>query len=263
MNQFISGPEPMLSNYQLRLPAYEGPLDVLLRLIERSQLDIEDVSLVAVTSQFLHFVASLESAPTAVIAEFAAVGARLTVLKSRSLLPKPAVDTEDAEQSDLTHQLREYKRVKDLARHLGELHARGENAFGPPLGGTIGRPKAGKPTRLGLHDVSSLVTSLRRRLTTIPRQPAFIRRRRVVSLRDVVAQVAELVLRSPGVRFSRVVDGYVTRTDVATAFLAVLVLVRRESIDAAQGDLFGDIALVPGRAGQATDLPADDGAFVN
>lgn len=253
----------MLSNYQLRLPAYEGPLDVLLRLIERSQLAIEDVSLVAVTNQFLAFVANLASAPPSVIAEFAAVGARLTVLKSRSLLPKPVVEPEEPEQSDLTHQLREYKQVKDLARHLGTLYARGMNAFGPDGGGAITQPVPGRPSRLAQHEASSLVKSLRRRLTIIPRQPEFIRQRRVISLRELVSRVAALVSRSTEVRFSQIAVGYPTRTEVATAFLAVLVLVRRQSVDAAQGDLFGDIALRPGNGGEATDVPADDGAFVN
>src|SRR5690349_9456548 len=105
MNSTANGSAPTLANYQLRLPAFEGPLDVLLRLIERSQLAIEDVSLVAVTTQFLDHVASLASAPSHIVADFAAVGARLTVLKSRSLLPRPPLDTEEPEQSDLTHQL--------------------------------------------------------------------------------------------------------------------------------------------------------------
>lgn len=263
MHQVTNDSEPILSNYQLRLPAYEGPLDVLLRLIERSQLDIEDVSLVAVTNQFLHFVASLESAPSPVIAEFAAVGARLTVLKSRSLLPKPVVETEEPEQSDLTYQLQEYKRVKDLARQLGMLHARGTRVFSGGSGGAVSHPMSGRPSRLGRHDASSLVTSLRRRLTVIPRQPESIKQRRVISLRDLVSRVADLVVQSKDVRFSQVVSGYRTRTEVATAFLAVLVLIRRQSIEVAQGDLFGDIKLRPGRGTEPTNAPADDSAFVN
>lgn len=263
MQQVATSPEPMLSNYQLRLPSYEGPLDVLLRLIEQSRLDIEDVSLVAVTSQFLSFVASLGTAPPSVIAEFATVGARLTVLKSRSLLPKPVVETEEPEQSDLTYRLREYKRVKDLAGHLGDLQAGGTKAFGPASGGAISRPLPGRPSRLARHEASLLVTSLRRRLTVIPRQPEFMRQRRAVSLRDLISRVAHLVARSNEVRFSAVASSYGTRTEVATAFLAVLVLVRRQAVAAVQGDLFGEIALCRGLHKEAMDAPLDDGEFVN
>src|SRR5688500_7437705 len=96
----------LLPGYQLRLPTFEGPLDVLLRLIERDQLAIADVSLVAVTDQFLRYVESLGSAPAEVLAEFATVAARLILLKSRSLLPRPQVNAEhEADPDDLVKQL--------------------------------------------------------------------------------------------------------------------------------------------------------------
>lgn len=245
MEQVSNGSAPILSNYQLRLPAYEGPLDVLLRMIERSQLAIEDVSLVAITDQFFAYVRTLKAA-SPVIAEFVTVGSRLTALKSRTLLPRPSIDADDPEQSDLTYQLREYRRVKDLARRLGDLHARGRVAHGPALHGAISRPVPGRPARLENHDVSVLVKSLRRRLMAMPRVPQVIAQRRAVSLRDLVSRIAFLVSRSRSVPFSRFVADYQTRTEVATAFLAVLVLVRRQSIEVTQGDLFGDIALSPG-----------------
>lgn len=262
MQQVANSAEPILSNYQLRLPAYEGPLDVLLRLIERSQLAIEDVSLVAVTNQFLAFVASLDEAPSTVIAEFTAVGARLTVLKSRSLLPRPVADADEPEESDLTQQLREYKRIKDLARNLGHMHARGAKAFGPALNGAVARPTLGKANRLAPYDASSLVASLRRRLTVIPRPPAFVRQRRVISLAELVILVAGRVAGTKETRFSRLVAGYRTRTEVATAFLAVLVLIRRQAVEASQGDLFGDIALSPGAVSDAA-VPDGSGEFIN
>ncbi len=185
------------------------------------------------------------------------------MLKSRSLLPRPVIEAEEPGQSDLTHRLREYRRIKELARHLGAVHARGLHAFGPAADGAIAKPTAGKPSRLGPHDPSSLVRSIRRRLTLIPLPPTFVRQRRAVSLRDLVTRVTEVVANSSNARFGQVVSGFQTRTDVATAFLAVLVLVRRQSVDATQGDLFGDIALRPGTGGEPTDSLADDDAFVN
>ncbi len=262
MDERANGHEPTLANYQLRLPAYEGPLDVLLRLIERSQLDIEDVSLVAVTGQFLDFVAGMDDAPPAVIANFAAVGARLTVLKSRSLLPRPAPDPDEPEQSDLTHQLREYRRIKDLALHLGTIHAQGNPAHGAGVNGAIARPVFGRVSRLAQHDARQLVRALRRRLTVVPRPAELIRQRRVVSLREVVDRVAGMVQFLRSVRFSQVVEPYRTRTEVATAFLAILVLVRRGEVEAAQGDIFADIALGPGAAPD-TQAASHGNEFIN
>lgn len=262
MEKTANGAEPTLSNYQLRLPTYEGPLDVLLRLIERSQLAIEDVSLVTVTDQFLAFVGSLGEAPPSVVADFAAVGARLTVLKSRSLLPRPPADDEQPEQSDLTYQLRAYQRVKELASHLGALHASGLSAHAPSPTGPFARPSTATTVRLMPHDATSLARSIRRRLTVVPRVPQFVRQRRVVSLRELVTSVAELVSRGNPLRFSQVVTDYRTRTEVATAFLAILVLVRRQSVQAVQVDLFADIALTQGNSAEGQLADSED-SFLN
>jgi segregation and condensation protein A len=240
--------DPTLANYQLRLPAYEGPLDVLLRLIERSQLAIADVSLVTVTDQFLQFAAGMEAAPPTVIAEFAAVGARLTVLKSRSLLPRPVAETEEPEQSDLTHQLREYKQIKDLARHLGNLHQRGMQAHGA-MSGAVARPQQSRVVRLLPHEAPSLARALRRRISTMTKPQTLIAQRRVISLRDLVSRLADMVLPYRRLPFSQYTADLRTRTEVATAFLAVLVLVRRGQVEAAQTDLFGEIGLHKGGVG--------------
>jgi len=95
---------PQLDGYQLKLPTFEGPFDVLLRLIEREQLEISDISLVAVFDQFMDAIADLNAPPPAVIAEFAAVAGRLSVLKSRALLPKPVKPAEETEEPDLVRQ---------------------------------------------------------------------------------------------------------------------------------------------------------------
>lgn len=234
---------PTLSEYQLRLPAYEGPLDVLLRLIERSQLAIEDVSLVAVTHQFLAFVEGLIEASPDVVAEFTAVGARLTVLKSRSLLPRPPAAEEQIPESDLAQQLREYKRIKRLAAHLQDVHAAGTASYRGIVRGAVERPPGVAIITLATQDATNLLRSLRRRLSVVPRPATIVQQRPLVSLRELIVHVADCVDRLTRVRFSTVLQDYHGRTDVATAFLAVLVLVRRQSIAASQGEVFGDIEL--------------------
>lgn len=234
---------PTLSEYQLRLPTYEGPLDVLLRLIERSQLAIEDVSLVAVTHQFLAFVEDLVEASPDVVAEFAAVGARLTVLKSRSLLPRPPASEEEIPVSDITDQLREYKRIKLLAAHLHEVYAAGIVSYPGVRGGAVERPQGVTTVKLAHQDASILLRSLRRRLSIVPRPPTIVRQQPLLSLRELVVHVGDCVDRLTQVRFSTVVQEYRGRTEVATAFLAVLVLVRRQSIAASQSDVFSEIEL--------------------
>lgn len=247
----VTTPAPlMLVNYQTRLPSFEGPLDLLLRLIERQKLDITEVSLVAVTDQFLAFVARMEDAPLEVIAEFTSVGTRLTLLKSRSLLPRPPLPDEEAEPDpdDLVEQLRAYQRLKRVAADLGQRRERGLVSFGHRGTGPIARRTEVAPPRLARYDASVLARAIRRRISTLPVAVQTIRQRRIISIREMTDRVVEHLARVPTVTFSEMVDDFGTRSERATAFLATLVLIRRRSIDAVQEGLFSEITLTRSQA---------------
>jgi segregation and condensation protein A len=232
--------DAILDQYQLRLPVFEGPLDVLLRLIERSQLAIADVSLVAVTEQFLAHVRALDEAPPAVLAEFSAVGSRLVLLKSRSLLPRPAVD-EEGEGEGLVQQLIEYRAVKEAAVELGRRDTRGEGAFGRGAGAVAGPPAT--PPRLARHEPVALAQAIRRRLSVLPGPRDGLRLRRLISLREMIERVMGAITTRGTARFSAVAAGCESRHEVLTAFLALLVLMRRRVLDAEQDALFGEITI--------------------
>jgi len=234
-----------LDGYQLRLPSFEGPLDVLLRLIERQQLAITDVSLVEVTGQFLRFVDDMHEAPPEIVAEFTAVGTRLTLLKSRSLLPRPPRQEDEAEPdpNDLVRQLQEYQRLKEAARALEARRAAGMASFSPTGSGPVARPPRMAPVRLAHYEPTVLIRSLRRRLSAMPRAVQTIRQRRIISLREMIDRVLEMTAMTPGLAFGHLTSDSRTRTERATAFLAVLVLVRRRALDASQEGLFGEISL--------------------
>src|ERR671919_1436827 len=117
-----------LEGYQLRLPSFEGPLDVLLRLIERDQLAISEISLLAVFDQFLAHLNTLEADAPDAIAEFVLVAGRLSVLKSRALLPRPAKPLEEPDEIDLVRKLEEYRAVKAAAELLAVRQRTGSGA---------------------------------------------------------------------------------------------------------------------------------------
>jgi segregation and condensation protein A len=253
-----------LSNYQLRLPDFEGPLDVLLRLIERSQLAITDVSLVSVTQQFLAVLADMrQSTSLETVAEFAAVGARLTLIKSRSLLPRPPkAEDDESTDSELTVELNEYKRMKDVARQLGERHTAGLSLFTSEFRPQTSVPAAPKEPALVSYEANVLLRSIRRRLTVVPKPIQLLRQRRIVSIRDMIERVLRLTSRATPVSFSHLSASYNSRTDVATAFLAVLVLVRRHSLRAKQPYLFGDIDLLQNSSEPLSNDDIDENDFL-
>lgn len=254
-----------LDQYQTRLPSFEGPLDLLLNLIERQKLDITEVSLVEVTDQFLDLIAGLDDRPPHVIAEFTSVGTRLTVLKSRWLLPRPPVVEEDEIQDpdDLVEQLKAYQQVRKAAGELAGRLERGIVAYQPTRIGPVIRTRDTGDTRLANYEANVLARAIRRRLAAVPRAVQMIRARRIVSIREMTERIMDAVTRLTRVSFHQATGQATTRTERATAFLAVLVLVRRHVMHADQSTLFGDITLSQGDHQETDELHDMENEFVN
>jgi segregation and condensation protein A len=235
-------PQPInLADYQLRLPAFEGPLDLLLRLIERAALPISEVSLVAVTDQFLAYSREVGGIQPEALADFTAIGTRLVLLKSRSLLPRPPVQDEEDEVDDLVARLREYQVAKDAARQLDERRrtldrSYARSAFPKPTTSAL-------PAPLALHETGSLVRALRRRLSIIPEAPRLVNERPRLSIRVILERVLTIVRPGARFQFTDLVQNRADREETMTTFLATLVLVRRRVFDADQGEPFGPIEL--------------------
>jgi segregation and condensation protein A len=233
---------PGILGYQLRLPSFEGPFDVLLRLIERNQLPITDVSLVAVTDQFLAYVADLGGTAPDTIAEFANVASRLVLLKSRSLLPRPPAAEDEPTSSDLARQLIEYQAMKRAADELAARDRRGDGAFARGTGAIL-LPTGDTPPKLAAHEPVSLVRALRRRLAAIPSPRGVVSTRPLISLAAMIERVLSTLNGIGETRFSRLAGDCRDAHELRTAFLAVLILIRRRLIDAEQTEHFGEIML--------------------
>lgn len=230
-----------LIHYPLRLPGFEGPFDVLLRLIDRQQLPITDVSLVMVTDQFLNHMVEMGGAPPQVVAEFAAVGARLVQIKARSLLPRPQVDDSEETPADLIVQLMEYKRVKEAAWRLAQLDALGALAFSRGERAVSNPPRPAE-MKLAVHHPQMLARALRRRLSVVEPPAQIVPFVRLVTLQELVGRIVDRVKRGPA-NFETIAAGCDSNHEVRTAFLALLVLVRRRVVDAEQDEPFGEIVI--------------------
>jgi segregation and condensation protein A len=178
--------------------------------------------------------------PAQTIAEFAAVGARLVLLKSRSLLPRPPTVEEEADPEELVRQLVAYRSVKEGAQHLAMRDVRGEGAFAPGVG-SVALPEVAAPPRLAVHQSNALVRALRRRLSAVPDPRTAVSRGSLVSLREMVSRVLTVLSERYEVRFDTIAGR--DRHEVMTAFLALLVLIRRRVVDAEQATTFGAIVL--------------------
>jgi len=131
----------MISKYQIDLPAFSGPLDLLLHLIDRQELDITAISLAHVTEQYLLQIERLKENRMEQLIDFLVVAARLVLIKSRALLPQTPVVIEGEEEEDpaeaLVRQLRQYKLFKQAAKWFGQREEQGDGEGSDPPQATI------------------------------------------------------------------------------------------------------------------------------
>ena len=236
-----NGALPTLANYQLRLPSFEGPLDVLLGLIEREHLEISDLSLVTVTDGFLAYIGSLDDAPPALLAEFAGVAARLLVLKSRAMLPRPAAVELEPDIDDLAQQLREYQRAKHAAESFRVLEQAGLRTFVRPQATDLPPPKI----VLVPPPVGHLRRALLRTLARVGVEPEIVSLRRVVSIGEMVDRLRIRIARGRDRARFRDMIGSADRDETVVGFIALLALWRRGEVHVEQDGLFEDIHVMP------------------
>ncbi len=242
-----------LESYQLRLPSFEGPLDLLLRLIEREQLPISDVSLLAVFDQFMQFTRQLEHSSLEASAEFVVVAGRLSLLKSRALLPRPPKPVDDEEDGDLVRQLEEYRIFKQAAASLAESFQRDEVSF--ERGNSAPHPPAHRLTLLPQPPVV-LAKAVNRWLTR--RQPPAVPvpSPRIVSLREMIVRIVSILDRDHRSSFAGFCATCTRRQEVIVTFLALLTLLRRRVVTADQAEPFGPISVT--RTSPAIDIVSGD-----
>jgi segregation and condensation protein A len=233
------------SNYTVQLPVYAGPLDLLLQLIERDELDITKVALAQVTDQFLAYIKVLENLNIADLADFLVIAARLIQIKSEALLPRPperAAGEEDP-ADELARQLIAYKRYKEIALLLHEREAAGLRTYL-----RLADPPRVEAT-LDLSGVTPLhlLEAMRRALALRPDKPSLgtVVAPPKVTIRDQIRLINRALRGGSGkASFHRMLAGAQSRMEVVVTFLAMLELVKRRKIEARQLEAFGDIELI-------------------
>ena len=231
--------------YTISTPVYEGPLDLLLQLIERAELDITRLALAQVTDQYLaHLQEARRRAPEEVSA-FLVIAARLVQIKSEALLPRPPQHESDEEDPGeaLARQLRVYKRFKELGGFLGERDKKGWRAYlrlapPPTIEGRLDLREVGLPDLVEAARRVFRQEHTKQSLDTVVTAPQ-------VTIREKIRAIVDALRRMPRLTFRTLLGEKHSRVDVVVSFLAMLELVKRRFIQAQQESLFGDIALEP------------------
>lgn len=243
----------MNSKYTVRLPVFEGPLDLLLQLIEQEQLDITKVALASVTDQYLEYLERLPQRPLAELVEFLVIAAKLLQIKSEALLPTPPLREPGEEDPGdaLARQLVLYRQFKQAATQLESRESAGlrtylrtstEPALEPQLDLT------GLGTDALLHAMVEALAGM---------QAAASLEEAVEPPRVAISEKIEAILRSLAERemvsFQELLFGAGSRLDIVVSFLAVLHLISTNRVIARQEQAFADITLSRGPEFQAAE----------
>lgn len=248
---------PNDAQFSIRLPVYEGPLDVLLRLIEDRRLEITEVSLAAVADQFIAYLAGMPRRDPRAIAHFLSVAARLILIKSRALLPPVIVSAEEQEETDdLLNQLRAYQLYKHAARILKAREQQGLRAY-PVQPPPILRPQS---KRLPLDNVTleALASAMQRVVSRWLPPPVAdeVISRLPFTVNDCMDRIQSAVKTRGRATFTEMLDGVNTRVEVVVTLLALLELLKRYEVRCYQETLFGEIIIE--RLPEEERPPADE-----
>ena len=245
------------SRYVIHLPVFEGPLDLLLHLIEKRQMEITTISLVAVTDQYLAYLEQWQEPdrmPLANMAAFISIAARLLYIKSQSLLPHTSKEEMTGEMenaaamaSELRAHLLEYKLAKEIASYLRFREEAGLQTYGRSglLAGIEAQLSWTPPMLLGM-EIETLAASFQRLLELRDMDEAngdaFIPLARV-RVSERIAEIMELLRVRSSVLLGELIENEHSRLVIIVTFLAVLELWKRERIAVKQTTLFSPIVL--------------------
>lgn len=227
---------------KVKVEQFEGPLDLLLQLIEEQRLDITVVSLARVTEQFLEYVKSLQEKNPTHLADFLMIAAKLLVIKSKALLPNLELGVEEEEAAfDLTAQLLLYKKFKEAANYFKKLDARRRQSW-------TKEPEFGQLVTF-LPDPAltkeTLALSLRKlaeELKEIVRHPQDVIKE-VVSISDKIQHIQKLISSKLETSLSELLKDSKSKTEVIVTFLALLELIKQRILTVEQSQLFEDIVI--------------------
>ena len=233
-------------DYKVKLEVFEGPLDLLLYLIKQDEIDIYDISLERITSQYLEYLQAFKELNIELAGEFIVMAANLIYLKSRSLLPRdqqpPEEDaSEDDPRWELIRQLIEYKKFKEAASELNLRALEQERIF---VRETALTSAIQEPLRLGEVGIFQLIGAFQ---TVIKRIEARQDVQEIFSERFTVSEKIDSILQRIATgnrfRFSDLFGGAASRVEVVVTFLALLELIRLRQVRAVQKNVFKEIEI--------------------
>lgn len=242
-----------MAEYNVKFEVFEGPLDLLLYLIRKDEVDIYEVNLTRLATQFVEYIELMRELDLDIAGEFLVMAATLMYIKSKELLPvEQQVVTEDEEDEadprwELIRRLVEYKKFKDAASRLQELETVAENTYVRlPAKPTFDAGPDAVKQPASIFDLLNAVNAILKRHVSGEDLRDIFEDKWTVS--EKIESIVTRIRDGAQLRFSELFSDATSRTEVVVTFLALLELIRMRQIEARQDDHFGEIVITPGQA---------------
>jgi segregation and condensation protein A len=239
-----SSASPARSTVTVRLARFEGPLDLLLHLIQRDEIDIYDIPIAHITQQYLAYLELMRALDLEVAGEFLVMAATLMRIKAKMLLPLPQAGEEEEEgdpREELVQRLVEYRQFKEAAETLKGREAERRLLFERGL--VPGEDELG-PAPLAPATLFDLLDALHRVWARLPEQTVYEVTGEVYDVEDKIALIARTVAENGEASFRELLERCRARAEMIVTFMALLELIKMGQVTIVQSEAFGDIRIV-------------------
>ncbi|MEW6610433.1 MAG: ScpA family protein [Patescibacteria group bacterium] len=226
----------------IKLETFEGPLDLLLQLIERDKLPITEVAIARVTEQYLKVLRETEGGMhPEVLADFLVVAAKLLLYKSRALFPH--LNVAETEGESLEEQLKLYKRFVDASRVIEKLFHKRQYSFAREHLGGRAEGVFAPPIHLKTDRMHTIMLQVLKSLEPVVKVPKTVIKQ-MFSLRDTIRRIEQLLANQVQMQFGALLNGAQNRTEIVVTFLALLELVKQRTVVVKQEGMFEEMTVM-------------------
>ena len=235
------------NKYALKLENFEGPLDLLIHLIDKNKMDIYDVNLSEITDQYIEYINEMERQNLDVTSEFLVIASSLVYIKSKELLPKEVEDEAELTEEELLRRIIEYKKYKEISKKFKEMYQQNNKRFFK-LPEKIELPKQkierDYSSELLFENYKRLMENYESKMNRNAENIEKIAIRDTYSVTSKVKEIFRALSKKPSFVFNKMFSVKTKpRAEVVTAFTGLLELTRRSKVTATQEELFGDIVV--------------------
>jgi len=232
--------------YKVKLEVFEGPLDLLLYLIKKEEINISDIPIARITDQYLEYLELMQLLDLDIAGEFIVMAATLMHIKSRMLLPPDELSDEEAEEdprAELVKRLLEYKKFKEAASQLAAMESQHKHLF--PRVGALEPEEMPLPKDMLLEaNLFDLITAFTKVLRDIPKDVFHEVVKDEFTVSQKMHDILHMIVEKPSIFFMDLFKAAKSKKEMITVFLALLELIRLKTVVVKQSVDFGDIEIM-------------------